>query len=58
MQNFQQLYAPHGFQGQQQQGSQKVENQGQRRYVSFEDQMMTFMGENKRLLNIHELKFA
>ena len=31
MQNFQQQYAPHGFQGQQQQGSQRVENQDQRR---------------------------
>ena len=25
---------------------------------SFEDQMLGFMGENKRLLNIHEQKFA
>ena len=25
---------------------------------SFEDQMLSFMGENKRLLNIHEQKFA
>ena len=25
---------------------------------SFEDKMLTFMGENKILLNIHEQKFA
>ena len=56
-QNFQQHYASPGFQ-QQQQGSQRAENQGQRRSSSFEEQMLTFMGENKRLLNIHELKFA
>ena len=31
MQNFQQQYAPQGFQGQQQQGSQRAENQDQRR---------------------------
>ena len=28
------------------------------RSLSFEDQMLTFIGENKRLLNIHEQKFA
>ena len=28
------------------------------RSLSFEDQMLTFMGENKRLLNLHEQKFA
>ena len=32
-------------------------NQGQRRFNSFEDQMLAFMSENKRLLNIHEQKF-
>ena len=31
-----------------------VENQGQRRSRSFQEQMISFMGENKRLLNIHE----
>ena len=25
---------------------------------SFEDQMLTFIGENKRMLNIHDQKFA
>ena len=58
MQNFQEQYAPHGFQGQQQQATQKAKNQGQMRSLSFEDQMLTFMGENKRLLNINEQKFA
>ena len=57
MQNFQQQYASQGFQGQQQQGSQRAENPGQRRSQSFENQMVTFMGENKRLLNIHEQTF-
>ena len=58
MQNFQQQYAPHGFRGQQQQESQRIENPGQKRSQSFEDQMLTFIGENKRLLNIHEQKFV
>ena len=31
---------------------------GQRRSNSFEDHMLVFMGEKKRLLNIHEQKFA
>ena len=58
MQNFQQQFAPHGFQGQQKEGSQRAKNQGQRRSHSFEDQMFTFIGKNKRLLNIHEQKFS
>ena len=57
MQNFQQQYASLGFQGQQQ-GIQRAENPGQRRSQSFKNQMLTFMGENKRLLNIHDQKFA
>ena len=28
------------------------------RSSSFEEQMLTFMGENKRLLNIHKYKFV
>ena len=28
------------------------------RSQSFEEQILSFMGENKRLLNIHEQKFA
>ena len=57
VQDFQQNYAPPGFQGQQQ-GSQRVENQGQRRSHSFEDQMLAYMSENKRILNLNEQKFA
>ena len=60
-QNFQQHYASPRFQQQhqqQQQESQRAENQGQRRSPSFAEQMLTFMGENKRLLSIHEQKFA
>ena len=57
--NFQQHYSSPGFQQQQQQqGSKSPKNQGQRRFSSFEEQMLTFMGENKRLLTIHEKKFA
>ena len=37
MQNFHHQYAPQGFQGQQQQGNQRVENQGQRRSQYFKD---------------------
>ena len=58
MQNYQHQHGKHGFQGQQQQNNQMVENQGQRRSQSFEEQMISFMGENKRLLNIHEQKFT
>ena len=60
-QNMQQYHASSGFQQQQQQQyqvGQKVDNQGQRRSNCFKDQMLAFMGENKRLLNIHEKKFA
>ena len=59
-QNLQQYQASPRFQQQQQQqlAGQKAENKGQRRSNSFEDQMLAFMGENKRLLNIHEQKFA
>ena len=56
-QNFQQGYAPSRFQ-QQQQGEGRNEYQGQKRAQTFEDQMLQFMGENKKLLNFHEQKFA
>ena len=56
-QNFQQGYAPPKFQ-QQQQGEGRNDYQGQRRAQTFEDQMLQFMGENKKLLNFHEQKFA
>ena len=58
VQNFHQQYAPQGFQGQQHQNNQRAENYGQRRSQSFEDWLLSFVGENKRLLNIHEQKFA
>ena len=57
MQNYHQQHGQHGFQGQQQ-NNQRVENQGHRRSQSFEEQMISYMGENKRLLNIHEKKFV
>ena len=56
-QNFQQRYAPPRFQ-QQQQGEVRNEYQGQKRAHTFEDQMLQFMGENKKLLNFHEQKFS
>ena len=55
-QNFQQGYAPPRFQ--QQQGEGRIEYQGQKRAQTFEDQMLQFMGENKKLLNFQEQKFA
>ena len=56
-QKFQQGYAPPMFQ-QQQQGEGRNEYQGQKRAQTFEDQMLQFMGENKKLLNFHVQKFA
>ena len=32
--------------------------QGQRRSTSFEDQVLSYMAENKRILNLYEQKFA
>ena len=56
----QQYHASREFQPQQQQQQvgQRIDNQVQMRSNSFEDQMLAFIGENKRLLNIHEQKFA
>ena len=56
-QNFQQGYAPPRFQ-QQQQGEGRNEYQSQKRTQTFEDQMLQFMGENKKLLNFHEQRFT
>ena len=56
-QNFQQGYAPPRFQ-QQQQGEGKNKYQVQKRAQTFEDQMLQFMGENKKLFNFHEQKFV
>ena len=49
---------PPRFQQQQQGIEHKNEYQGQRRALSFEQQMLQFMGDNKKLLNLHEQKFA
>ena len=58
-QNFQQGYHPPRFQQQQQQqGEQRNEYQGQKRTQSFEEQMLQFMGDNKKLLHTHEQKFV
>ena len=49
---------PPRFQQQQQGNEQRNEYQGQRRAQYFEEQMLQFMGDNKKLLNLHEQKFA
>ena len=61
-QNHYQAYTQPGFQQQQHQQQKNRDNkgeyQGQRRAQTFEDQMLQFMTENKRILNVHEKKFA
>ena len=62
-QNYYQVYTQPGFQQQQQQQQQKNrdnkgEYQGKKRIQTFEDQVLQFMTENKRILNVHEKKFA
>ena len=57
-QGFQLGYNPPRFQQQQQQGDNRIEYQGQKRTQSFEEQMLQFMGDNKKLLNLHEQKFV
>ena len=49
---------PPRFQQQQQGNEHRNEYQGQRRALSFEEQMLQFIGDNKKLLNLHEQKFA
>ena len=49
---------PPRFQQQQQGNEHRNKYQGQRRALSFEEQMLQFMGDNKKLLNLHEQKFA
>ena len=49
---------PPRFQQKQQGIEHRNEYQGQRRALSFEEQMLQFMGDNKKLLNLHEQKFA
>ena len=46
------------FLQQQQGGENRNKHQNQRRAQPFEDQMLQFMGDNKKLLNLHEQKFA
>ena len=59
--NHHQAYTQHGFQQQQYQQQQNRDNrgkyQGQRRTQTFEDQVLQFMTENKRILNVHEKNF-
>ena len=57
-QNPHQVYTPPGFQQQWQQRDSRGEYQGQKRIQNFEDQVLQFMKENKRILNVHEKNFA
>ena len=54
-QNYQQGYQPIRFQ--QQQGKSRNEYQLHKKAQSFEEQMLQFMGDNKKLINLHEQKF-
>ena len=55
----QQVYQqPPRFQQQHQGGEGRNEYQGQRRTQPFEEQMLQFMGDNKRLLQFHEQKLS
>ena len=49
---------PLRFQQQHQGGESRNEYQGQRRTQPFEEQMLQFMGDNKRLLQFHEQKLS
>ena len=58
-QNPQQGYQqPPRFQQQQQGGESRNEYQGQRRTQPFEEHMLQFMGDNKKLLQFHEQKLS
>ena len=54
-QNYQQGYQQTRFQ--QQQGESINEYQDKKRAQSFEEQMLQFMGDNKKLTNLHKQKF-
>ena len=56
-QNYHQTHAQPRFQEQLKQREYRGEYQGQKRTQSFEDQMLYFMLENKRILNFHEKRF-
>ena len=51
-------HQPPSFQQQQQGEGNRNEYQGQRRTEPFEEQMLQFMGDNKRLLQFHEHKLS
>ena len=51
-------HQPPRFQQQQHGGGSRNEYQGQRRIQPFEEQMLQFMGDNKRLLQFHEQKLS
>ena len=51
-------HQPPRFQQHQQGGGNRNEYQGQRRIQPFEEQMLQFMGDNKRLLQFHEQKLS
>ena len=56
--NYHPAYTQPGFQQQQQNKDNIGEYQGQKRTQTFADQVLQFMTENKRILNVHEKKFA
>ena len=49
---------PQRFQQQHQGGKGRNDYQGQRRTQPFEEQMLQFMGDNKRMLHLHEQKLS
>ena len=55
--NYQQNFIPLGFQ-RQHQGIRRADNQGQKRSQSFEERMLSYMAENKRIINLHEHKLV
>ena len=56
-QNYHQTYAQPRYQEQQQQRDNRGEYRGQKRTQSFEDHMLHFKSETKRILNLHEKIF-
>ena len=56
-QNHNQAYTEPRFQKQQQSRESRADYQGQKRTPSFEDRMLNFMSDKKRILNMHEKKF-
>ena len=56
-QNYQQNFIPPGFQGQHQ-GIQRTDKQEQKIPQSFEEQMLSYMAENIRIIKVYEQKFV